>query len=293
MAVARSADDRPDSTSAGTRMTASEPAATSCGRAVLMAALLLVRCRSRPWSGDSPVAGTVGTMAQTTNVIILAAGLGTRLQRPHPKPLTPLADGRSILRRQLDQFSAAFGDGLRTYIVVGFKLELVLEAAPDALFVYNEVYDQTNTCKSLLKALRLTPPEAGVLWVNGDVVFDAQVLERLAPVLSGGVTTVCVNTESVAEEEVKYTLDGEGWVRELSKTVVDGLGEAVGINYVAGRDKALLMDHLEACDDSDYFERGIEQAIAGEGLRVAVLDISDLDCVEVDFEADLQRARLL
>ena len=35
-------------------------------------------------------------------VVILAAGMGTRLGRPHPKPLTPLHDGRSILQRQLD-----------------------------------------------------------------------------------------------------------------------------------------------------------------------------------------------
>lgn len=230
-------------------------------------------------------------MPPTTCVIILAAGLGTRLQRPHPKPLTPLDDGRSILRRQLDQFTAAYGDGLRPYIVVGFKLELVMEAAPEALFVYNEIYDQTNTSKSLLKALRLTPPGEGVLWINGDVVFDEQVLERLAPVVAGDRTTVCVNTASVAEEEVKYTLDDSGHVRELSKTVVGGLGEAVGINFVAAADKELLLRHLDGCEDNAYFERAIEQAIQQDGLRVTTLDISDLDCVEVDFEADLQRAR--
>jgi choline kinase len=232
-------------------------------------------------------------MRDTTSVVILAAGLGTRLQRPHPKPLTPLTDGRSILRRQLDQFATAYGDALRPYVVVGFKLELVMEAAPEALFVYNEVYDQTNTSKSLLKALRLTPPGSGVLWINGDVVFDPIVLDRLEEVVAGAVTTVCVNTASVAEEEVKYTLDDDGYVRELSKTVVGGLGEAVGINFVAGQDKALLIKHLEACDDNDYFERALEQAITQDGLRVTTLDISDLDCVEVDFEADLVRARLL
>ena len=43
---------------------------------------------------------------------------------------------------------------MRLIAVVGFKLDLVMEAVPDAVFVYNENYDQTNTCKSLLKALR-------------------------------------------------------------------------------------------------------------------------------------------
>ena len=47
---------------------------------------------------------------------------------------------------------------------------------------------------------------------------------------------------------------------------------------------------LEECDDQDYFERGIELAIEKDGLVVLPIDISDLFAVEVDFEADLERA---
>ncbi len=32
--------------------------------------------------------------------VILAAGMGTRLGRPFPKPLTPLSDGRTIMEQQ-------------------------------------------------------------------------------------------------------------------------------------------------------------------------------------------------
>ena len=35
-------------------------------------------------------------------VVILAAGMGTRLARPLPKPLTELRDGRSIMQQQID-----------------------------------------------------------------------------------------------------------------------------------------------------------------------------------------------
>ena len=35
-------------------------------------------------------------------VVIFAAGMGTRLGKPWPKPLTPLADGRSILQQQIE-----------------------------------------------------------------------------------------------------------------------------------------------------------------------------------------------
>jgi CDP-glycerol glycerophosphotransferase len=101
---------------------------------------------------------------------------------------------------------------------------------------------------------------------------------------------VCVNTASVAEAEVKYTVDGDGFIRELSKSVVGGLGEAVGINYVAARDKAALLTRLEEAGDQDYFERGLELAIERDGLKVEAVDISRYQVVEVDFEDDLSRA---
>ena len=132
-----------------------------------------------------------------------------------------------------------------------------------------------------------------MLWLNGDVVFDPAVLDLVLPYLHADQSFVCVDTNTVAEEEVKYTLDDQGFVRELSKTVVGGLGEAVGINYVAADDRPALIGHLDACADQDYFERGIETAIETEGLKVRAVDISQYSAVEVDFETDLARANSL
>jgi choline kinase len=227
------------------------------------------------------------------NAVILAAGMGTRLGRPYPKPLTPLADGKSILRRQLDLLGAAFGEDLRISVVVGFKMDLIMEeAAGNASFIYNERFDQTNTGRSLLKALHLAP-EGGVLWLNGDVVFAPSLLDALASRIGETASFVAVNTASVADEEIKYTLDGDGYVKDLSKEVVGGLGEAVGINFVSAVDRQTLVTYLERCDDQDYFERGLELAIAEAGLRVQAIDISSHACVEVDFEADLERANTI
>ena len=72
--------------------------------------------------------------------------------------------------------------------------------------------------------------------------------------------------------------------------MVGGLGEAVGINYIAAGDRAALLRRLEEADDSDYFERGIELAIEKDGLAVEVVDISAFPVVEVDFDEDLSRA---
>ena len=222
-------------------------------------------------------------------VVILAAGMGTRLGKPWPKPLTQLSDGRSIMQQQMENVQIVFGDKARVTVVVGFKLEMIMEAHPTASFVYNEVYDQTNTSKSLLRALRASQ-ESGVLWLNGDVVFDHKVLERIADRIAADKSFVCVNTSATADEEVKYTVDAQGYIKELSKSVKSALGEAVGINFISSHEKADVIIQLEACGEQDYFERGLELAIEKHGLQMEPIDISDLFAVEVDFQDDLDRA---
>jgi choline kinase len=192
------------------------------------------------------------------------------------------------MQQQMDNLRAAFDD-LRITTVIGFKLELIIEAFPDVGYVYNEAYDQTNTNRSLLKALRQSAA-GGVLWMNGDVVFDPEVLERVKGLIAAEQSFICVNTAVVGDEEVKYTVDADGYVQLLSKSVVGALGESVGINYVSAHDKDRLIARLVECDDSDYFERGIELMIQHDGVKVLPFDIRDLFAVEVDFEEDLSRA---
>jgi choline kinase len=235
----------------------------------------------RPSPGD--------TRTPRVQVVVLAAGMGSRLGRSLPKPLTPLRDGRSILQHQLDALRAAFGPGVGITLVVGYRADVLRDAAPGVDFVHNPDYARTNTSKSLWRALVASRP-GGVLWLNGDVVFDPAVLDQLVPAVHAEQSFVCVDTAAVGDEEVKYTVDTAGLVRELSKTVVGGLGEAVGINFVCAAEKQVLVEHLAACDDHDYFERGIETAIARRRMRVRPVDISEFAAVEVDVEEDLRRA---
>ena len=77
--------------------------------------------------------------------------MATRLGLSSPKPLTPLADGRSVLEPQVDCLRQAFGDDARVTLVVGYRMDLLMEAFPEVLFAFNERYSQTNTATSLLK----------------------------------------------------------------------------------------------------------------------------------------------
>jgi choline kinase len=217
-------------------------------------------------------------------VVVLAAGVGSRLGLARPKALVDLADGRSILQQQLENVEP-WVDPDDVLVVVGYKKELVMERFPRNAFVYNENFSGTNTSKSLLRAL-LRCRGSDVLWMNGDVVFEPDLL---GAVLAGQRSAVAVAAGKVGEEEVKYRTDDDGTICEISKTVEDAEGEAVGVNVVLAADLDLLIRCLEMCDDHDYFERALELAIE-RGMPIRAADVSAHGCIEIDFPEDLVRA---
>jgi choline kinase len=221
-------------------------------------------------------------------IVILAAGIGSRLGNPFPKPLTELSNGRSIMETQVSNISSYFNFH-DINIIVGFKKDLIMEKFPDVSYIYNQNFDRTNTSKSLLKALKKHVGES-VLWMNGDVVFDDKIFDLLRSYIENDESFVSVNNQEVGDEEVKYTLNSEDYIKEISKEVENGLGEAVGINFYSKKDLPALISQLELCDANDYFEKGIEESIINNAVKVKAVDISKYNCLEVDFKEDLEKA---
>ena len=223
-------------------------------------------------------------------IIILAAGIGSRLGNPFPKPLTKLKNNKSIMQMMTENISSIYGLDMIN-LVVGFKKDLIMESFPDLTYVYNQYFDQTNTAKSLLKAIRKNKGQS-ILWMNGDIVFDKNILTRLKKYIDKDISFVAVNTSKVADEEVKYTLNDE-CIHKLSKEVENGLGEAVGINFISSKYVDLFIKRLEECKDNDYFEKALEMAIEKDNIKIKAVDISDFNCIEIDFEEDLKNANNL
>ncbi|MGK5594799.1 MAG: NTP transferase domain-containing protein [Parachlamydiaceae bacterium] len=221
-------------------------------------------------------------------VVILAAGLGSRLdsQSHCPKALTKLENGDSLLGWQLKILLRHIP--LKDIIVVvGFHYESILTAFPQLPYYYNPHYEEENTAGSLRRALQFI--EEDLLWLNGDVIFHPSVLKDI---LSTDQTCIAVNQAHVGDEEVKYRVDAQGNIIEVSKEVKDPQGEAIGINFFKKADLSKLKAGLNRCQPTDYFEKSIEFAIQ-EGLQVKGLLIPSKNSCEVDFKEDLEHANFL
>ena len=130
-----------------------------------------------------------------------------------------------------------------------------------------------------------TSRDGGVLWLNGDVVFDPAVLEHVLALGPGR-----------RELRLRRHRDRRrrgGQVHPRRRRLHPGAvqdrrrrarrGRRASTTSPA-RTRPALIEHLDACGDQDYFERAIETAIELEGLRFRPLDISAFSAVEVDFE---------
>lgn len=234
--------------------------------------------------GASRVLGRQSKERRSMKAVILAAGSGNRLGSQLPKCLVPLPNGKTIIGNQIEILRAK--NIREIVVVVGFKKELIMEGNPDIAYVYNPNYHLTNTSKSLMVALDCMD-QTDVIWLNGDVFLQSEVVER---VLGEAGNAIAVNNKKCAEEEVKYQTDESGNIVKISKEISVFEGEAVGINKIVKKDFPILLESLRECDGHDYFEKAIELCIA-KGTEFHAVDISDCNCIEVDFKKDLEKIR--
>lgn len=213
---------------------------------------------------------------------ILAAGRGARLGGERPKPLADIG-GETMLGR----LCRLVAEGGREPVpILGHRSAEVIAALRPAHWLANEAWATTNTAASLSIAAEAWP-EGDLLWVNGDVVCDAEALER---VFAAEGSAAAVDRKRTGEEEVGYLLGPGGSIRRLAKALAGAAGESLGIHRVAAADRALLEVGLRECGPGDYFESGLEHAV-GLGAKVHPVPVDDLLCLEVDFPEDLERAR--
>jgi bifunctional UDP-N-acetylglucosamine pyrophosphorylase/glucosamine-1-phosphate N-acetyltransferase len=118
------------------------------------------------------------------NIVILAAGMGKRMNSALPKVLHPLA-GKPLLSHVID--TARTLKPTRLVVVVGHGAERVQAAvgAPDVQFAVQE--QQLGTGHAVQQALPLVDPAVPTLVLYGDVPLTrASTLERLVDAANNG-----------------------------------------------------------------------------------------------------------
>jgi len=238
--------------------------------------------------------------------IILAAGVGRRLAEHHqgPKVLLDFA-GRSLLERSL---RALYDHGVRRLtITVGYEAQAIRDAVRSILaragleglhvaFIDNPDY-RDGSLVSLHRQADVLRDGRDVLLLDGDVLYDAAMIDRLLDADHEGVLLVDREIEP-GDEPVKVCFDDAGRIVDFRKLPVNPhawFGESVGFFRFSGPLAAALADRCawyvsQGLVKTEY-EEAIRDLILAQPERFGAADVSDLAWTEIDFPEDVVKAR--
>ena len=227
--------------------------------------------------------------------LILNSGLGSRmgtLTKEHPKCMTEIAPGETIVSRQLRMLCEAgirdvvmttgvFADVLQEYCSgLGLPLEIT--------YVLNPRCRETNYIYSIYCARKELEDE--LLLMHGDLVFGRDVLQEM---LASPVSCMTVSTAvPLPEKDFKAVLDGK-LIRKVGIEFFDHAAAAQPLYFLRKESwmkwLAKIEEFCEAGNTGVYAENALN-ALDG-AAEIHALDIGEKLCGEIDNPEDLERMK--
>lgn len=230
------------------------------------------------------------------NLILLAAGDGTRMQSSRPKVLHEIA-GAPMLTHALA--SAAALEPARTVIVLGNGAEAVMEALEDSEAVAVEQTERLGTAHAVLAAkdaLGTAPGDVVVLY--GDTPFiRTETLQAMAAERKSGADVVVLGFEAADPGRYgRLVMDGDSLDRIVEYKDATEAERAITLcnSGVVMADTARLFSLCERVGNEnaagEYYLTDIVGLSRADGGRVAVVTCDEAETLGVNSRADLAAA---
>lgn len=204
--------------------------------------------------------------------LILNSGMGTRMgmyTKEHPKCMTDLLNGETILSRQLNMLLQC---GVKDIVITTGYFNDVLMQYCESLnlslnytFVLNPIYNETNYIYSIYCARELLKNE-DIILMHGDLVFEKSVLRDIL-----AFDKSCMKVSSTLPLPEK----------DFKAVVQNGTVQKIGIEFFENAVEAQALYKLNAAEWNKWLNRII--TFCDEGKRkcyaeVAFNEISD-ECI--------------
>ncbi len=226
--------------------------------------------------------------------LILNSGTGSRMgdiTKTHPKCMTEIGGGETILSRQLRQLAEA---GVQEAVITTGEWDQKIREACEGCglkvtFVLNPRARETNYIYSMYLA-REALKGSDILLMHGDLVFESRVLDD---VMASPVSCMAVSsTLPLPEKDFKAVIK-DGRIREIGINCFESALAAQPLYRFLEADFALWMESI-----AEFVEQGEVKCYAENALNrktgdilLCPLDAGDKLCSEIDTPEDLNRVR--
>ncbi len=225
--------------------------------------------------------------------LILNSGTGSRmgdLTRTHPKCMTEIGGGETILSRQLRMLSEA---GIRDFVITTGVWDAAIRKAVEdtgldihCAFVQNPVPEETNYIYSMFLA-RDELVDDDLLLLHGDLVFEWRALEKL---MAERHSCMAVSSAvPLPEKDFKAVIHG-GRIEKVGIEFFEDAAAAQPLYGLRRDDMAIWMQAI-----ADFIEKGEVKCYAEKALNTVTdhvsvypVDMGEWLCNEIDTPEDLK-----
>jgi len=225
------------------------------------------------------------------NIIILAAGRGTRLYPltlEAPKCLLNLNSKETLIERMIRLIKKNLSE--KIIVVTGFKHECLEKKLSSVKFVNNPFYAVTNSIASLWFAKDYLNDEAIIM--NSDIIIEEKLMKDLRNIKNEA--TVLIDSSISREADYKVAVYNDQVV-VMSKDLVKFDGEYAGITILSKKGSKKLKEKIESMVQQGYinswYEDALVKMIFDDSFKINYFDIADYKWAEVDTVDDLQLAK--
>lgn len=232
------------------------------------------------------------------NVIILAAGVGSRL-RPItlnvPKCMVPV-DGIPLIERLVKQLEL-HKDKLAIHIVLGYKASVVVDAfkGHDINFIINDDYEATNNMYSFYLASKSIEDLDDMMIINADCIYDDGIVGKCVNALQ---SSILIDENFFNDESMKVQVV-DGKIIGIAKTYQQAtdIYTSIDMYRLRGNDALEMINHvsnvIEAGEKNSWTEVAINSIVKNIEVNVTPIPIGDLRWYEIDNHSDLEIATKL
>ncbi len=226
--------------------------------------------------------------------VVLAAGLGSRLQAVHnarPKGFVEIG-GKPIIARSVEALRRA---GVSEFVfVVGWRGDVYREwcarECPGSVCVENPEYASTGSLSSLLIGAAVVP-ERNLIVVESDLLYEQRAPDLL--LAASVMDTVLISGFTQSRDEVWAYESAPNRLVRLTKRREDEIGEPVGELVGLTRMSVSLIRDLGTAAPTMpvtvHYEDGLNALAAAR--PITLLPVPDLAWCEIDDPGHLTRAR--
>jgi phosphoenolpyruvate phosphomutase len=223
--------------------------------------------------------------------LILNSGMGKRmgvLTTEHPKCMTEIAKGETILSQQLKLIQkygiteVVVTTGLFDHVLMEYCRSLNISL--DFVFVKNPLYDQTNYIYSIYLARQYL--DSDLLLMHGDLVFEDEVLQRLIEQPFSCMTVS--STLPLPDKDFKAVLSENRIIKIGIEFFTDAMAAQPLYRLKYGDWKVWLERIIDFCQQNRvncYAEDAFNEVSAR--CQLYSFDVRDQLCSEIDTPEDL------